>query len=249
MLADAGAAGVLVVATDAVPWGQLREAANRTTTRLASAKPVAPVTGFLSPEAAAALFQRAGRDGAALSEAAKAPGYKGALLPATATIAATATVRAYESNNIIAKLPGAKPDGKAVLFLGHWDHLGICAPDDPKDRICNGAVDNASGIAVLIAVAKRLAGGARPDRDIYFMRTVSPIIRSCRFPTSPSRSTSTPSPYRRAAPRSRRSAAASPPMTRWCGRLRRNSAAGSTTTARPIPSSSGRTAGRSAPGA
>ena len=95
------------------------------------------------------------------------------MLPVTADITATATVRAYQSNNIIAKLPGAKPDGKAVLFLGHWDHLGICAPDDPKDRICNGAVDNASGIAVLIAVAKRLAGGARPDRDIYFMATTS----------------------------------------------------------------------------
>ena len=173
MLADAGAAGVLVIATDAVPWGQLREAVGGKTTRLASAKPGAPVTGFLSPEAAAALFQRVGQDAAALGAAAKAADYKGAVLPVTADITATATVRAYQSNNIIAKLPGAKPDGKAVLFLGHWDHLGICAPDDPKDRICNGAVDNASGIAVLIAVAKRLAGGARPDRDIYFMATTS----------------------------------------------------------------------------
>ncbi len=173
MLADAGAAGVLVIATDAVPWGQLREAVGGKTTRLASAKPSAPVAGFLSGEAAAALFKRAGQDGAALGEAAKAADYKGVSLPATATIAATTTVRAYESNNIIAKLPGAKPDGQAVLFLGHWDHLGICAPDDAKDRICNGAVDNASGIAVLIAVAKRLAGGARPDRDIYFMATTA----------------------------------------------------------------------------
>ena len=173
MLAEAGAAGVFVIATDAVPWSQLRASAGSKATRLASAKPGAPVTGFLSAEAADALFKKAGQDGAALRKAAQSGDYKGAALSATADIQATSVVRAFESNNIIAKLPGAKPDGKAVLFLGHWDHLGICAPDDPKDRICNGAVDNASGIAVLIEVAKRLASGTRPDRDIYFMATTS----------------------------------------------------------------------------
>src|SRR3546814_10903165 len=71
------------------------------------------------------------------------------------------------------KRPGAKPDGKAVLFLGHLDHLGGCAPEGAADRICNGAVDNASGIAVLIAVAKRLGQGERPDRDIYFLATTA----------------------------------------------------------------------------
>ena len=92
----------------------------------------------------------------------------------TADLATTSNIRTYASNNVIAKLPGAKPDGKAVLFLGHWDHLGICRPEgDAADRICNGAVDNASGIAVLIEVAKRLAGGARPGRDIYFMATTA----------------------------------------------------------------------------
>lgn len=172
-LADAGASAVLVVATDDVLWSQLQSSVGGKATRLASAAPGAPVTGFLSPTAADTLFQKAGQDGAALRAAAKAADYKGAALPATADFATTSVVRAYESNNIIAKLPGAKPDGKAVLFLGHWDHLGICAPDDPKDRICNGAVDNASGIAVLTAVAKRLASGKRPDRDIYFMATTA----------------------------------------------------------------------------
>ena len=99
--------------------------------------------------------------------------YRGALLPVTGDFTATAAVRNFASNNIVAKLPGAKPDGKAVLFLGHWDHLGICRPEGAADRICNGAVDNASGIAVLIEVAKRLAAGPRPDRDIYFLATTS----------------------------------------------------------------------------
>lgn len=173
MLADAGATGVLVIATDAVPWGQLKNALGSKTTRLASAKQGAPVSGFLSLEAADALLTKAGQNGGALREAAKSADYRGQALPVTVDLAAQSTVRAYQSNNIIAKLPGAKPDGKAVLFLGHWDHLGICAPESTTDRICNGAVDNASGIAVLIEVAKRLGGGQRPDRDIYFMATTA----------------------------------------------------------------------------
>ncbi|MGQ3065719.1 MAG: M28 family peptidase, partial [Sphingopyxis sp.] len=161
MLADAGASAVLVIATDAVPWAQLRESAGAKSMRLAGAKPGAPVSGFLSLEAADALLKKAGQDGGALREAAKSPDYKGAVLPVTADITAKSTARSFASNNIIAKLPGAKPDGKAILFLGHWDHLGICEPEGAADRICNGAVDNASGIAVLIEVAKRLGSGTR----------------------------------------------------------------------------------------
>ena len=173
LLADAGASAVLVIATDAVPWAQLRDSAGSKAMRLASAKQGAPVTGFLSLEAADALLKKAGENGSAMREAAKSADYKGAALPVTVGITAQSTVRPFASNNIIAKLPGAKPDGKAVLFLGHWDHLGICGAEGDADRICNGAVDNASGIAVLIEVAKRLASGTRPDRDIYFMATTA----------------------------------------------------------------------------
>ncbi len=173
LLADAGASAVLVIATDAVPWAQLRESAGSKAMRLADGKQGAPVTGFLSLEAADALLKKAGENGSAMRDAAKSADYKGAALPATVSITAKSAVRPFASNNIIAKLPGSKPDGKAVLFLGHWDHLGICGAEGDADRICNGAVDNASGIAVLIEVAKRLASGTRPDRDIYFMATTA----------------------------------------------------------------------------
>ncbi|WOF42747.1 M28 family peptidase [Sphingopyxis indica] len=174
MLADAGATGVLVVATDAVPWTQLRDALGGKTVRLGGDAGAGPqVSGFISLEAADALFTRAGLDGAALREAARAADYRGVVLPVTADIETRTAVRSFASHNVVARLPGANPDGKAVLFLGHWDHLGICRPDAAADRICNGAVDNASGIAVLIEVAKRLAAGARPDRDIYFLATTA----------------------------------------------------------------------------
>ncbi|HMO74880.1 MAG TPA: M28 family peptidase [Sphingopyxis sp.] len=173
MLADAGAAGVLVVAPDALPWADLRGSLGGAAVRLASAKPGAQASGFISLPATEAVLARAGHKAEEVMAAAMDAGYRGLALPVTADIDTKTAVRAFASNNIVAKLPGAKPDGKALLFLGHWDHLGICGEEGDADRICNGAVDNASGIAVLIEVAKRLAGGPRPDRDIYFLATTA----------------------------------------------------------------------------
>lgn len=173
MLADAGAAGVLVIASDAIPWARLREAFAGKSVRLAGPEKGPQISGFLALEAADALLAKAGQDGQAARTAANSADFKGLALPVTADLATTTSTRPFDSHNVIAKLPGAHPDGKAVLFLGHWDHLGICGDEGAADRICNGAVDNASGIAVLTEVAKRLGSGPRPDRDIYFMATTA----------------------------------------------------------------------------
>ena len=62
----------------------------------------------------------------------------------------------------------------AILLTGHWDHLGAeCRPASATDRICNGAVDNASGIAALLAVARRLGSGPRLDHDVYVIATTA----------------------------------------------------------------------------
>jgi Zn-dependent M28 family amino/carboxypeptidase len=58
-----------------------------------------------------------------------------------------------------------------VLVLAHWDHLGECGAPEAADRICNGAADNASGIALMLELARRLKAGAPPARDIYFLAT------------------------------------------------------------------------------
>jgi Zn-dependent M28 family amino/carboxypeptidase len=173
MLADAGATAVFVVASDALPWAAVQGSFGSQTTKLAGAKPGAAATGFIAAPALQALLTKVGKPAVAALEAAKSADYRGTDLAVTADLSAETEVRPYASHNVIAKLPGAKPDGKAVLFLGHWDHLGICGDAGDADRICNGAVDNASGIAVLTEVAKRLASGPRPDRDIYFMATTA----------------------------------------------------------------------------
>ncbi len=75
-----------------------------------------------------------------------------------------------EANNIIGKLAGGDPAAGAVLLTAHWDHLGHCRTL-ALDRICNGAVDNASGVAMLIEIARAIAAGPRPARDVYFVAT------------------------------------------------------------------------------
>ncbi len=74
------------------------------------------------------------------------------------------------SRNVVGVVRGAKPDGRAVLLMAHWDHIGICRPADPVDKICNGAVDNASGTAAVLAVAARVAQ-LKLDRDVWFVFT------------------------------------------------------------------------------
>ena len=60
-----------------------------------------------------------------------------------------------------------------MLFLAHWDGFGICAEPPAEDLICNGAIDNASGIAVLTEIARRVSRLPQMDRDIYFVATTA----------------------------------------------------------------------------
>jgi len=80
-------------------------------------------------------------------------------------------VRTFDSANVIAKLPGSDPKLKdeAILYSAHHDHLGIGKADARGDTIYNGAIDNASGCALLIDSAHVWATlGTKPKRSIYF---------------------------------------------------------------------------------
>src|SRR6266481_6013920 len=83
----------------------------------------------------------------------------------------TSKVRPFESNNVIAVLPGAdkvlKTEG--VMYTAHYDHLGI-RPDMPGDNIYNGAMDNATGCGILVEIARAYADAKqKPRRSIYFV--------------------------------------------------------------------------------
>jgi hypothetical protein len=88
-------------------------------------------------------------------------------------IDASAERREFTSHNLVGLIPGKTPETGAVLLLAHWDHLGECAPESEADRICNGAADNASGLAAMLELAQRLNSSGPHGRDIYVLATTA----------------------------------------------------------------------------
>ncbi|RJF91401.1 M20/M25/M40 family metallo-hydrolase [Sphingomonas cavernae] len=167
-----GAAAVIGIAGGETAFESLRRGYRRGGTALASA--VTPgIDGVMTLEAASALFHSDGIDVAALVEEAGTPDYKGRAIGLEADLSVEMTLRRYDSFNVIGKVEGSAPEKGAVLVTGHWDHLGLCRSEGAADRICNGAVDNASGIALMIEVARKLRFGPQPVRDIYFVATTA----------------------------------------------------------------------------
>ncbi len=124
--------------------------------------------GWMQLAKAKELFASAGKDFDALSAAAKVKGFKPVPLGVTASVSFSNSIRRQASKNVIGVLPGTKAPDDYVLYTAHWDHLGRC--DAVKgDDICNGAVDNASGIAGLVALAEANAKAGAARRSIAFM--------------------------------------------------------------------------------
>ncbi|MEP7349278.1 MAG: M28 family peptidase [Sphingorhabdus sp.] len=169
-LIAAGAQAVIMVADSAGEWAGARRQLLSRPIALESREERAALEGAISSEFAVALVTAAGRDWDKLRQQARAKTFVGEALGINADFDVTTDVRRFKSYNVIGKLTGKKKGSGAVLYMGHWDHLGICEPEGAVDRICNGAVDNASGIAVLNEVAERLSK-QRHDRDIYFVAT------------------------------------------------------------------------------
>lgn len=100
-------------------------------------------------------------------------GFAPIALPATVRIEASSDRRDAISHNLIGKLPGTRPEAGAVLMLAHWDHFGECGEPGDKDRLCNGAADNASGVAAMLELARRLSASGPHDRDIFVLGTTA----------------------------------------------------------------------------
>ncbi|MCP3736403.1 M28 family peptidase [Sphingomonas sp. RP10(2022)] len=143
-----------------------------------SAAPTTPVLGTLSQAAAAKLFAGAATPWSAIVALAQTDDPRYAPVPLVGTLTAR-TRTAFTpgaSSNVVGIVPGADPVlGKEVVILSaHLDHIGVspARPDDApgRDRINNGALDNAIGIASLIEEAKRFATApTRPKRTVMFL--------------------------------------------------------------------------------
>ena len=126
--------------------------------------------GWIQKDKAAALFADAGLNLDQQMAAAKQKGFKAVPLGAIkANVSFDNDLRKHASKNVVALLPGKTRPDEYVLYSAHWDHLGHCQAAPDGDDICNGAVDNATGTAALVALAQANVKAGPSDRSQVFL--------------------------------------------------------------------------------
>lgn len=171
-----GALGVLIVhETAPASYGWATVAGSNTNTMFdvvrdnpADAHPL--LEGWIQRDLAVDLFKRAGLDFEALKRQAQTRDFKPVELKGE-TFSATYAVKTevITSHNVAARLEGRTHPDETVVYSAHWDHIGVGKPDANGDTIFNGALDNASGTASLIELARGFAKGKRPERSVLFL--------------------------------------------------------------------------------
>jgi Zn-dependent M28 family amino/carboxypeptidase len=131
----------------------------------------AAVEGWFSLDTARAILKMAGQDFDALKKQAVSRDFKPVPLGMQASMALKNTMRTIDSQNVIAKVEGSDPQLKNeyVVYSAHWDHLGVNSTGT-GDRINNGALDNASGVAAMLEMARGFTQvQPKPKRSILFL--------------------------------------------------------------------------------
>lgn len=131
---------------------------------------VCPAVGWISQPSAKKLFEAANIDYAdALSRAHKR-GFHGEPMNLKLSLSMTAKVKYDKSYNIVAKITGTTQPDEYLIYSTHWDHLGIGKPDETGDTIYNGTLDNASGAAGQLEIAKAFQSlKNKPARTVVFL--------------------------------------------------------------------------------
>ena len=171
-----GAAGVLIVHEDAPAsygWATVRNswtAPQFDIQRADPSKERVAMEAWIQRDVAVQLFQHAGLDFEALKVLARSRDFqpvelKGATFGGMFDVAQST----IESHNVVARLEGASHPDETILYTGHWDHIGIGTPDASGDAIFNGAVDNASGTAALLELARVYGAAPRPQRSVVMV--------------------------------------------------------------------------------
>ena len=169
-----GAVGALLIhKTDmaSYPWEVVRNSNSGEKSYLKlDGSPKLKVASWIHLDVAKELASAAGMDLDKMMADARSRDFRPVTLPVKLQAHMVSKVRPFESNNVIAMLPGsdAKLKSEAVMYTAHYDHLGI-RPDMPGDNIYNGADDNATGCGILLELARAFASAAQtPRRSILF---------------------------------------------------------------------------------
>jgi len=169
----AGASGVLTVLDADRTLEQVSARRERTGYALANDPLGGDLEGFITRAGMNRLLRRTRYSLKGLEGVSKRRNFSPRRLGITASLEATTRETTIQTHNMIGMIPGKKPGTGAVLFVAHWDHFGLCGEQSVEDPICNGAIDNASGLAALTEIARQLAKGRKLDRDVYFLATTA----------------------------------------------------------------------------
>lgn len=129
------------------------------------------VAAWVTESSARSLIELSGQDLDALREAADNRDFAPVPLGVTTSIGFDVAINSVETANVLGLMPGSDPQSRdeVVIFTAHHDHLGIGTPNEDGDAIYNGAMDNASGVAQVLAIAKALkALPQAPRRSLLF---------------------------------------------------------------------------------
>jgi hypothetical protein len=168
-----GAVGVILVHQTQMasyPWEVVRNSNSGEKSFLKLEGPALKVASWVQLDVAKRLASASGMDLDKMMQEAQSREFHPVNLRAKLRAHMVSRVRHFESNNVVAMLPGAdrKLAGEAVMYTAHYDHFGI-RPDMPGDNIFNGADDNATGCGILIELARAFGTAAqKPRRSILF---------------------------------------------------------------------------------
>ena len=147
------------------------------------------VEGWVQKPVATAVLAAAGLNLAVLMEKAKTKEFRAVETGVSMSTELNNSIRKESSRNVVGILPGRTRPADYVIHTAHWDHLGRCGADANGDDICNGALDNATGTAGLVALAKAHAAAGPAERSLLFVAVTgeeSGLLGSDHYAANPS---------------------------------------------------------------
>jgi Zn-dependent M28 family amino/carboxypeptidase len=125
--------------------------------------------GWITLPFAKQLFEKMGKNESELLQNARKADFQGFSTGLTLSTSLAVQPTYNLTKNVIAKVTGKTAPEEVIIYTAHWDHIGIGKPDETGDSIYNGALDNASGTAALLALAKAFKTDEQPDRTVVFL--------------------------------------------------------------------------------
>lgn len=128
----------------------------------------AAIEGWVTTESAQTLFAGVGETIDSMRKKALSKDFTPVPLNIKASVTVKNNVRELTSGNVAGFIEGSEKPDEVVLYMAHWDHLGVDF-SNPKNKVFNGAVDNASGTGGLMALAEYYASQPKPNRSVAFV--------------------------------------------------------------------------------